>query len=71
MVKYFSEKVAPAVHDRAEKKQCFYSWKEGWMHWRFAKQEKQLKESMEEEQAFIKDSAAYRVKLEQEETAAK
>jgi hypothetical protein len=36
MVKYFSEKVSPAVHDAAAKKEAFASWKEQFIHHRYS-----------------------------------
>jgi hypothetical protein len=41
MVKYFSEKVAPGVHDAAAKKEGFGVWKEQFMHSSFEEQEKE------------------------------
>jgi hypothetical protein len=32
LIKYFSEKVAPGVHDVAMKKEAFGVWKENWLH---------------------------------------
>jgi hypothetical protein len=32
LVKYFSEKVSPAVHDLAAKKEGFGAWKEQFLH---------------------------------------
>jgi len=43
MLKYFSEKVSPATHDKAAKHEGFGVWKEDFMHDRFAKQEEWLK----------------------------
>jgi hypothetical protein len=37
MVKYFSEKVAPGVHDAAAKKEGFGVWKEEFIHRRNAR----------------------------------
>jgi hypothetical protein len=39
LVKYFSEKVAPAVHDSAAKKESFGGWKEGFLHGIYARRE--------------------------------
>jgi hypothetical protein len=46
IVKYFSEKVAPGVHDVAAKKENFGMWKEGFLHEKFVKNEKTLKKEM-------------------------
>jgi hypothetical protein len=39
MVKYFSEKVAPGVHDVAARKEGFGVWKEDFIHDSYAKEE--------------------------------
>jgi hypothetical protein len=37
MIKYFSDRISPAVHDSAAKKEGFGVWKEQWMHERYFK----------------------------------
>jgi hypothetical protein len=49
LLKYFSEKVAPGVHDVAGKKEGFGVWKEEWMTSRFELRENDLKSFHKEE----------------------
>jgi len=44
MLKYFSEKVSPALHDSAAKKEAYGTWKEQYVHERFVRQEADLKD---------------------------
>jgi hypothetical protein len=48
MLKYFSEKVSPAVHDKAAKKEGFGMWKESWIRVISAEKERYLKKQAEE-----------------------
>jgi len=44
ILKYFSEKVSPQIHDGAMKKEGFGVWKEQFIHWRFKRQEEKITE---------------------------
>jgi hypothetical protein len=46
MIKYFSDCVCPAVHDVAMKKEAWGIWKEQFIHVKFEKDEKRLKEKI-------------------------
>jgi len=48
MIKYFAERVSPAIHDVAAKKEGFGAWKEQFMHDRFGKQEAALRDQHQE-----------------------
>jgi hypothetical protein len=50
VLKYFSEKVSPGIHDVAAKTEAFGVWKGGYMAESFLFQEKQLKEVMSEKE---------------------
>jgi hypothetical protein len=45
MVKYFAEKISPAVHDKAMANEGFGIWKEEFMHYRFQMKEGELKKT--------------------------
>jgi hypothetical protein len=49
MVKYFSEKVSPAVHDGAVRKEGFGVWKEQFLRVGFAKMEEMREEARRKE----------------------
>jgi hypothetical protein len=51
VVKYFSEKVNPGLHDGAARKEAFGIWKEGFLHHRFEKHEEFLKQEAEKREA--------------------
>jgi hypothetical protein len=38
-LKYFAERINPAIHDGAAKREGFADWKEQFLHWRFERQE--------------------------------
>jgi hypothetical protein len=48
LVKYFSDKVAPAIHDIALQKEAFSSWKEGFIRSSYGAREKCLRSEMVE-----------------------
>jgi hypothetical protein len=48
VVKYFSEKVSPAVHDKAARKGSFGFWKEASMHFIYENKERRLRKVAEE-----------------------
>jgi hypothetical protein len=53
LIKYFSERVAPGVHDVAAKKEAFGVWNEQFMHWRFerATKERAMEHELEQKRA--------------------
>ena len=58
MLKYFSERVSPGVHDGAAKKEGFGEWKEQFMHESFEEREKQSRATREEDIRRHKDEHA-------------
>jgi hypothetical protein len=63
MIKYFSERVSPAVHDSAARKEGFGFWKEAFFHFRFAEEEEKLKEEAKEKKLHIKTRGDMVIKL--------
>jgi hypothetical protein len=57
LIKYFSERVAPGVHDAFAKKQRFGVWKEQFMHHRFANHEEFLRGEIEAKAARAREEA--------------
>ena len=53
VIKLFSEKISPEIHDRAAKKEGLGVWKEDYIHDRFAKQEARTAQNHSK---FLRDS---------------
>jgi hypothetical protein len=56
LIKYFSERIAPGIHDVAGKKEGFGVWKEEFVHERYVMQEKLRQEEREKENEIHKNS---------------